>query len=67
MKESKQGEGRPSCVKGDICKREWLDEEPKAPGKSTRGLMRQLVRGTPGKYSEGKEKLKHCLENVGHL
>lgn len=35
--------------------------------KPSRGLGRWLVRGSLRKDSEGKEKPKHCLENVGHL
>lgn len=67
MKESEKGERRPRCVKKDVCNWSQSDEEMKAPGKNTSGLMRQPARGTLGKHSEGKEKLKHCLENVGHL
>lgn len=45
MKEIEKGERRPRCAKGDMCKSAWLDEELKAPGKNTGGLVRKLVKG----------------------
>lgn len=67
MKESEKAERRSRCTKGNILYRVWFKKEVKNPVKPSRGLGRWLVRGSLRKDSKGKEKLKHCLENVGHL